>query len=68
MLRSEKPLLMVCLLAAGGYAATPLLERLSEWPSLLETVVLIVAILVASLSVARHAERIAQKLVIPTGA
>lgn len=67
MLQSEKPLLLVCLLAVAAYAADPLLEGLSQVGSLLETAVLIAAILVASLSVARHAERIARKLGDPYG-
>ncbi|WP_313622817.1 calcium:proton antiporter [Achromobacter sp.] len=67
MLQSEKPLLFVCLLAVAGYAADPFLEGLGQAGSLLETTALIAAILVASLSVARHAERIAQKLGDPYG-
>ncbi len=67
LLQSEKPLLLACVLAIAGYVADPRLAGLGQSASLLETVVLIAAILTASLSVARHAERIAQKLGDPYG-
>ena len=67
ILQSEMFLLFACALAVAGYVADPHLEGLGRSASLIETVVLIAAILAASLSVARHAERIAQKLGDPYG-
>ncbi|MGY6270962.1 calcium:proton antiporter [Achromobacter denitrificans] len=67
ILQSEKVLLLACLLAIAGYAAGNRLGGHGRPIDILETAVLIAAILAASLSVARHAEHIAQKLGDPYG-
>lgn len=67
ILQSEKYLLLACLVAVAGYAVDPRLGDHGRLASALETAVLVTAILAASLSVARHAERIAQKLGDPYG-
>lgn len=67
ILLSEKFLFLACALAVAGYVADVRLEAYGQLVSLLESAVLIGAILAASLSVARHAERIAQKLGDPYG-
>ena len=68
ILQSEKFLLLACAIAIAGYAADTRLSSYGRFAGLLETAVLIAAILAVSLSVARHAERIAQKLGDPTAA
>lgn len=67
ILLSEKFLLLACALAVVGYAADARLSAYGQVVSLVESAVLIAAILAASLSVARHAESIAQKLGDPYG-
>lgn len=67
ILQSEKLLLLACALAAAGYLADSGASGYGRLASLVETAVLITAILSASLSVARHAERVAQKLGDPYG-
>lgn len=67
ILLSEKALLLACLLAAAGFAVDGSLAAHGQLVGLAESAVLIAAILAASLSVARHAERIAQKLGDPYG-
>ena len=66
-LQSEKFLLLAFAVAAAGYALDTQLGGYGKLVSTIETVVLISAILCASLSVARHAERIAQRLGDPYG-
>lgn len=66
-LQSEKFLLLAFAIAAAGYALDTQLGGYGRLVSTIETVVLITAILCASLSVARHAERIAQRLGDPYG-
>ncbi|AYD66502.1 calcium:proton antiporter [Achromobacter sp. B7] len=66
-LQSEKFLLLACVIAVAGYAVDSQLRDVGRMASLAETTILIAAILCASLSVARHAERIAQKLGDPYG-
>ena len=66
-LQSEKFLLLACAVAVAGYALDNQLNGASRLASVTETAVLITAILFASLSVARHAERIAQRLGDPYG-
>nr|WP_254598596.1 calcium:proton antiporter [Achromobacter piechaudii] len=58
---------MACAVAVAGYALDNQLNGASRLASVTETAVLITAILFASLSVARHAERIAQRLGDPYG-
>lgn len=67
ILQSEKYLLLACALAMAGYAADARLADYGQTAGLIETALLVVAILAASLSVARHAERIARKLGDPYG-
>ena len=67
ILHAEKFLLLACVVAVAGYAFDAGSGGHGQLVSLLETAVLIAAILGASLSVARHAERIAQKLGDPYG-
>lgn len=66
-LQSEKFLLLACAVAVAGYALDNQINGASRLASVTETAVLITAILFASLSVARHAERIAQRLGDPYG-
>ena len=67
ILQSEKFLLLACAVAIAGFALDSRLGGYGRLSSLLESAVLIGAILAASLSVARHAERIARKLGDPYG-
>ena len=67
ILQSEKFLVLACAVAVAGYAIDSRLADFGRLAGLLETVLLIGAILAASLNVARHAERIAQKLGDPYG-
>lgn len=67
ILLSEKYLLLACVLAVSGFFIDDSLSAYGQLVSLIESAVLIIAILAASLSVARHAESIAQKLGDPYG-
>ncbi|HEY9321926.1 MAG TPA: calcium:proton antiporter [Achromobacter sp.] len=67
ILQSEKSLLLAFAVAAVGYAVDTPLAGFGRLASVSETILLIGAILAASLNVARHAERIAQKLGDPYG-
>ncbi|WP_461600024.1 calcium:cation antiporter [Achromobacter marplatensis] len=58
---------MACVVAVAGYALDPSSRNVGRLASLAQATVLVAAILCASLSVARHAERIAQKLGDPYG-
>ncbi|CAB3718751.1 Sodium-potassium/proton antiporter ChaA [Achromobacter deleyi] len=67
ILLSEKFLLLACAIAVAGYLVDARLAEVGRLAGLAETGVFIAAILAASLSVARHAERIARKVGDPYG-